>query len=76
MACLNHVSNWVKGLASSWEGSREPLVYCWAWGEAFVPPGAKMRLLVGGCCCCCCCSAGVDDDGDDDDDMVRYGFCL
>jgi len=34
----------VKGLASSCEISREPFVYCWAWGESFVPPGAKMCL--------------------------------
>ena len=44
VACLNQVSNWVKGEASSWEISREPFVYCWAWGESFVPPGAKMCL--------------------------------
>lgn len=33
------MSNWVTGLASSWEASSEPLVYCPAWPVLLVPLG-------------------------------------
>jgi len=42
-AMENQVWNWVRGSGEREERSRAPLVYCSAWEEEFVVPGATKR---------------------------------